>query len=84
MTPYTKYQDFRLYGFRQEDFENFPYISLCKNLDLPGQGPVYPSTIISTIFIEDHYMIIYTKYQDSIPFGLGLGGFLKFSLYKSM
>ena len=37
---HTKYQDSSPYGFRQEDFFMFYYISLCKTCD-PGMGPFF-------------------------------------------
>ena len=41
MMLHTKYQDSGLYGFRQEDFTCFPYLSLCKHVT-SGAGPFWP------------------------------------------
>ena len=39
---HTKYQGSRHYGFRQEDFSMFPYMSLCKTCDPQGRDNFYP------------------------------------------
>ena len=39
---HAKYQRPRPSGFRQEDFDGFPYISLCKNMWAPGRGHFRP------------------------------------------
>ena len=41
MMLHTAYQGSRPYGFRQEDFSRFPYISLCNTCD-PRGGPFWP------------------------------------------
>ena len=42
MILHAKYLSSMPYGFREEDFLRFPYITLCKTKFAPGQGQFCP------------------------------------------
>ena len=66
---HTKYQDSRPYGFRQEDFSCFYYVSQCKSCDPQGGAIFDPRGIIRTNLVEVHQVMLSNKYQDSTPYG---------------
>ena len=43
-------------------FQGFPYLSLCKTSDPRDRVKLDPRGIIWTLFVEDLYMMIHTKY----------------------
>ena len=70
MMLHTKYQGSRPYGFRKEDFFNvFPNISLCKTCDPWGGAFFGPNGIIRTNLVEVLWVMLHTKYQGSRPYG---------------
>ena len=52
-------------------FKSFPIYFNVKLLT-PGAGPfLAPMEILSTIYVEDLWMLLYTKYESSRPCGFG-------------
>jgi hypothetical protein len=52
----------------------------------PGGAPFAPRCIIWSVFVEEHLIMLHTKYQGSTPCGFWQEGFLRFSyitLYKT-
>ena len=74
----TKYESSGPCGFGEEDFLCF---SLCKSMganDLRGGAIFYARGMIGRIYIDDHYTLLYTKYESFGPCGFGEEDFLCF------
>ena len=84
MMLHTKYQGSTPYGFRQDFFLCFPYISLCKTCDPRGVAIFCFRGIIRTNLVEVHKVMLHTKYQGAMPKGFRQEDFFIFSLYKPM
>ena len=78
MLPYTKYESSRPCGFG-EDFLKFSYIFQCKTFDPWGRAIFDTRGILSTTYVEDLYMLPYTKYESSRLCGFREEDFKKFS-----
>ena len=75
----TKYESSGPCGFGEEDFFYvFPIESLWE-LMTPGAGPFSdPRGMIGRIYKKDHYTLLHTKYEGSVPCGFGEEDFLMF------
>ena len=73
----AKYECSRPYGLTQEDFTRFPSLLPCK-IGCALEEPTYDHrTIIFTIFVEDHQIMLQTKYECSSHYGLSEEDFFK-------
>ena len=52
-------------------FKSFTIYFNVKTFDPRGGAIFDPSGILSTIYVEDLYMLPYTKYESSQPYGFG-------------
>ena len=74
----TKYESSGLCGFRVEDFLCFSH---CKSMGAndPQGGAIFdPRGMIGSIYIEDHYTLLHTKYESFGPCGFGDDFFMFF------
>ena len=79
MMLHTKYLSSSLYGFREEDFLSFHYISLCKTSPPQGGANFGPRVMILTNLVKDLYiMMLHTRYLSSSVCGLRGEDFLSF------
>ena len=60
---HTKHERPRLSGFKAEDFLRFSYTSLCKTEKPWGEAIFGPGVIILTNLVEDHKVMLHTKYK---------------------
>ena len=75
---HAKYKSPRAFGFEEEDFLSFLYISLYKNNDPRGGVNFDPRGIIWTILVKVYKMMIYAKKQSPGAFTFGEEDFLSF------
>ena len=81
---HAKYECCSPYGLSQEDFERFSTFFLCK-IGCALAEPKYDHrNIIITILVEDHQIMLQTKYECSSNYGLSEKDFLKISFFVIM
>ena len=81
---HAKYECSSPYGLSQVDFKRFPSLFLCK-IGCSQAEPKYDSRKITlVIFVEDHQIMLSTKYKCSSHYGLSEENFLKISFFFSM
>ena len=84
MTLHPKYECCSPYGLSQEDFKRFPFLFPCK-IGCALAEPKYEHRgTIFTILIEDHQIILQTKYECSSHYGLSEENFLNISFFVIM
>ena len=69
---HTKYESSGPCGFGEEDF--FYVFSHCMSMGAndPRGGAIFnPRGMIGRIYKEDHYALLHTKYESSVPCGFG-------------
>ena len=64
----TKYQDFRTYGFRQEDVTMFFNLKAYVKHGTPGWGLFWPQGHNFNKFGRGFLVMLHTKYQGSQPY----------------
>ena len=80
---HTKYISCGPHGFRKDFLKFSHYKSIGANKPR-GVAHLDPRGLISSIYVEDHKTLLYTKYMSYEPHGFIEEDFLRFSHYKSM
>ena len=80
---HAKYECSSPYGLSQVDFKRLPSLFLCK-IGCALAEPKYDRRRIILILVEDHQIMLHTKFNCSSHYGLSEENFLKISLYVSM
>ena len=76
---HTKYESSGPCGFRKEDF--FLCFSHCLSMGAndPWDRAIFdPRGMVGRIYEEDHYTLLHTKYESSVPCGFGEEDFFMF------
>ena len=81
---HTKCRSFGSGGFREDFFHVFPIISLWQIMTPLGHGCMDHRGTVGSIYKEDHYTLLHTKYESSGPCDFGEEDFFMFSHCKAM
>ena len=81
---HAEYECSSPYGLSHEDFKRFPCLFPCK-IGYALAEPKYDHrNIIFTMLVEDHQIMLQTKYECSSHYGLSEEDFLKISFFVIM
>ena len=64
---HTKYLSSGLYGFREEDLSFSHFKSMGANAPR-GVANLYPRGMVGRTYVDDHLMLLHTKYLSSGPY----------------